>query len=98
MLALCRGTMPEDERPAARYRRLASQCLEVASTFPPSEQRTALLHMAQVWQRLADLDADSTPPLFQPGTGELPTMQQQQLQPDDDKKDAAAKWSASCFS
>jgi len=53
MLALCRGTMPEDERPAARYRRHASQCLEVASTFPPSEQRTALLHMAQVWQRLA---------------------------------------------
>jgi len=33
--------MPEGEHPAARYRRLASQCLEVANTFPPSEQRTA---------------------------------------------------------
>ena len=64
--------MPEDEHPAARYRRLASQSLEVAGTFPPSEQRTALLHMAQVWQRLADQYADSTPPLFQPDTGEQP--------------------------
>ena len=84
MLALCRGTVPEDERPAARYRRLASQCLEMAGTFPLSEQRTALLHMAQVWQRLADQYAHSTPPLFQPDTGEQPAMQQQeQVQPTD---------------
>ena len=57
--------MPEGEHPAARYRRLARQCLEVADTFSPSERRTALLHMAQVWQRLADEYEQSTSPLFQ---------------------------------
>ena len=78
--------MPEGELPAARYRRLAGQCLEVANTFQPSEPRTALLHMAEVWQRL--YEQSTAAGTFRPNAGEQPAMQQQQqLQPDDDKKD-----------
>jgi hypothetical protein len=75
------------ETPAERYRRLSKESLEAARAFPPGEQRGALLQMAQVWQRLADQHEDSTPP-FSAGTGEQPAVQQQQqVQPDDDKKE-----------
>ena len=33
--------MPNQETPAERYRRLAQECLEVATTFPPGDQRDA---------------------------------------------------------
>ena len=81
--------MSNNESPAARYRRLARECLEVAHTFPNGERRTVLLQMAQVWQRLADEYADSSAPLLRPLEGEQPVMQQQQqAQPkDDDKKE-----------
>ena len=42
--------MPAEETPAARYRRLAQECLDVAATFPDRDQRDALLQMAQVWR------------------------------------------------
>ena len=62
------------------------ECLEVAYTFPDGVRRTVLLQMAQVWQRLADERADSTG--LQPIQAERPAMQQQQqTQPDDDKKE-----------
>src|SRR5262245_1160442 len=64
--------------PSARYRRLASECLELAQTFPVGERRSVLLQMAQVWQRLADVYADSSVPLFQQIEGERSAVQQQQ--------------------
>jgi hypothetical protein len=80
--------MPDKESPSARYRRLAQECWENAHTFPDGERRTALLQMAQVWQRLAVDHANSTAPLVRPPEGQRPTMQQQQqVQPKDDKKE-----------
>jgi len=44
--------------------------------------------MAQVWQLLADQNADATPAFSRSSAGEQPVMQQQeQVQPNDDKKD-----------
>jgi hypothetical protein len=78
--------MSDKESPSARYRRLAKECLEVACTFPDGVRRTVLVQMAQVWQRLADERADSTG--LQPIQAKRPAMQQQQqTQPDDDKKE-----------
>jgi hypothetical protein len=42
------------ESARARYRRLAQDCLETAQTIQNTESRTALIEMAQVWQRLAN--------------------------------------------
>jgi len=39
---------------AEEYRRRERDCLEIAGTFRAGQRRTILLHMAQVWQRLAD--------------------------------------------
>ena len=76
--------MPNDETPAERYRRLAEECLAVTRTMPEGEGRTTLLEMALLWHRLADDYADSTVSL-RPSE---PTMQQQQQrQPNDDKKE-----------
>jgi hypothetical protein len=36
------------------YRRYADECLELASTFRSRQAQAVLLHMAQVWLRLAD--------------------------------------------
>jgi hypothetical protein len=36
------------------YRRFANECLELAGTFRSPEAQAVLLHMAQVWMRLAD--------------------------------------------
>ena len=79
--------MRNHETPAARYRRLAAECLDIANTFPRGDQGDALLQMAQVWQRLADHYA--TRSFVPPGTaGERHSMQQQQqFQPDDRKKE-----------
>jgi hypothetical protein len=77
--------MPDYETPTERYRRLAEECLHVANDFPPGENRDAPLQMAQVWRRLADQYPDSSG--LQPSTGEQPIMQQQQIQPDDDKNE-----------
>src|SRR5438034_929708 len=38
--------MPDDELPAARYRRLAVECLELAYTFSAGDQRTAAFEAA----------------------------------------------------
>jgi hypothetical protein len=83
---------------AEEYRRLARECLEAARTVQNEEGWTALLQMAQVWQRLADEQEDATgqfaeekPP---PATAsaqppaQQQQQQQQQIQPkDDDKKE-----------
>ena len=80
--------MPNLETPAERYRRLAGECLAVAVTMPAGEGRSTLLEMAQVWQLLADQNADATPAFSRSSAGEQPVMQQQeQVQPNDDKKD-----------
>jgi hypothetical protein len=71
--------MQDKESPFVRYRRLARESLEAAKTFH-GEQREAFLQMAQVWQRLADQYADSTPRFFKPDAREQPVMQQQQVQ------------------
>jgi hypothetical protein len=80
--------MPNDETPAERYRRLGGECLAVARTMSEGEGRTTLLEMAQLWHRLADDYAGSTVSLRPSVVTEQPTMQQQQQrQPNDDKKD-----------
>jgi hypothetical protein len=38
---------------AKEYRRYAKECLELANTFQQSQAKDTLLHMAQVWLRLA---------------------------------------------
>jgi len=77
--------MPDDELPAARYRRLAVECLELAYTFSAGDQRTALLQMAQVWHRLADDYEGSIPPFFRRSAAEALPMQQAQPKDDDDR-------------
>ena len=39
---------------ADEYRDLARECEKIALTVPPGDVRTALLEMAQEWERLAD--------------------------------------------
>jgi len=85
---LAESTMPMNESPAIRYRRLAEESLKLAKTCPPGKERDVSLQMAQVWQRLADQYINSTSPLFQAGVSEQPTaQQQQQIQPTDEDKD-----------
>lgn len=63
---------------AARYRRYAQQCLEMAQVVTANQARTAFVQMAQVWQRLADQHERSrSAPRFQ---------QQQQVQPKVEKE------------
>jgi len=81
--------MPDYETSTERYRHLAEECLEIANSFPRGVQRDAVLHMAQVWQRLAHEYEDATPPFSTSGTAaEQPAFQQQQqIQPDDGKNE-----------
>ncbi len=37
-----------------QYRRFAAECMEMASTIENERSRAALIHMAQVWLRLAE--------------------------------------------
>jgi len=37
-----------------QYRRFARECMEMAGMFVSERARAALVHMAQVWLRLAD--------------------------------------------
>jgi hypothetical protein len=41
--------MPEQESQAARYRRFAAQCFEVARRMTPPTERERLTHMAEEW-------------------------------------------------
>jgi hypothetical protein len=64
---------------ADEYRRRAQQCLEMARTFGDRNARVTLSHMAQAWLRLAEMTAPKQKrPIVQ---------QQQQIQPNDDKKE-----------
>jgi hypothetical protein len=38
---------------AEKYQRFAEECMELARTAKDTEARAVLLHMAQVWLRLA---------------------------------------------
>ena len=60
------------------YRRLARECLELASTFA-AEGRATLIEMARIWARLAD---EAPQPVVQ---------QQQQQQQQRPKKDDDAE-------
>ena len=69
--------MPDNnESPAARYRRLARECIAVANPIATEQTRAALVEMAQVWTRLAE--SHDAPPAMQ---------QQQQIQPKNDKNE-----------
>jgi hypothetical protein len=41
-------------RSSADYRRYASECLKLATAAADPQFRSSLLHMAQVWRRLAE--------------------------------------------
>ena len=45
---------------AEDYRRFAQECLEMARTAEDPQARASLLHMAQVWFRLAEGRAGTT--------------------------------------
>jgi hypothetical protein len=45
-------------RSAEDYRRYAAECLELAITMNDPQVRAAMMHMAQVWLRLADQKDD----------------------------------------
>jgi hypothetical protein len=79
--------MPNHETQAERYRRLANECLDAANNVGRDDHRDALLQMAEVWQRLADQYAEATPPVSQPVAPQPTMRQQQQVQPDDEKKE-----------
>ncbi len=49
------------------YRRYAAECLEMASALHDPQARATLLHMAQVWLRLA-------------GQGDLPNVEEKSSQ------------------
>jgi hypothetical protein len=79
--------MPDDTSPSARYRQLAREGWAAANTLPVGKTRDAVLHMAQVWERLADQHAHSTEALSPSAERQpAPVQQQQQVQPDEDKK------------
>ena len=67
--------MPDHEFPAARYRRLARECVAMAQTSVTEETRVLLIEMARLWQDIADKCAAR--PVMQ-------QQQQQQIQPKDD--------------
>jgi hypothetical protein len=43
----------------AEYRRFAQECLEISKTVQDERSRALLIHMAQVWLRLADEEKPS---------------------------------------
>ena len=45
---------------AEKYRRFAEECMELAKTAKDAHAKAALLHMAQVWLRLAINQATET--------------------------------------
>ena len=74
---------------ADQYRRLAQECQRIAEAHPPfSSSRISLLDMARVWERLAQEETDTIPPVLGSIEPERPAMQQQQQdQPEDEKKE-----------
>lgn len=68
---------------ADEYRRHAQQCLEMATAFHSHEARDVLLHMAQVWLRLADSyeEAEVISRTKAAEEGRPVIQQQQQIQP-----------------
>ena len=80
-------SMPNDETPRQRYRRLAGECLAVAKTMPEGKDRTVVLEMALVWHRLTNEYVGATMLLFDREQPAIQQQQQQQIQPDDGKKE-----------
>jgi hypothetical protein len=78
--------MPNDETPRQRYRRLAGECLAVAKTMPGGKDRT-VLEMALVWHRLTNEYVGATMLLFDREQPAIQQQHQQQIQPDDGKKE-----------
>jgi hypothetical protein len=67
---------------ADEFRRYVGECLAAAAN---EEARAILIRIAETWQHLADQE-DSIPQMPAPGGAKQPAMQQQQIQPGDDKK------------
>ena len=70
--------MPDNEFPAARYRRFARECSAMAKTTATEETRVFLIEMARLWQDIAD-NCTVRPVMQQ--------QQQQQIQAEDDTKE-----------
>jgi hypothetical protein len=68
---------------ADEYRHYAQECLDAASRIRGEEERSILLHIAQTWQRLADQEEIGS----RSSAEQAAARQQQQIQPDEDKKD-----------
>ncbi len=48
--------------PQSEYRRFAQECLEMSKTVQDERSRAVLIHMAQVWLRLAEEEKQSEGP------------------------------------
>jgi hypothetical protein len=70
---------------ADEFKRYVGECLAAAAELKDEEARAILIRIAETWQHLADQE-DSIPQMPAPGGAEQPAMQQQQIQPGDDKK------------
>jgi hypothetical protein len=66
---------------ADEYRRHAQECREAASRVHGEEERSILLHIAQIWQRLADQEEVCC----RSSAEQAAAQQRQQIQPDEDK-------------
>lgn len=72
---------------AEEYRRLARECLALASFSNfTADARSALIEMARVWSRLAHEQGAAMPPIPQSESARPVMQQQQQVQPEDDEK------------
>jgi hypothetical protein len=76
--------MQDKESPAARYRRLAQECLATANTTANVRARASLIQMAQVWLRLAEEQDAAIPPPSPVEQSQPVAQQQQQVQHEDD--------------
>jgi len=54
--------MPDQESRSARYRCLASECLEIAQHIPFRDDRERMMQMAQQWLEFAEKAEREEPP------------------------------------
>jgi hypothetical protein len=74
------------ESAGEQYQRLAQECLEMVPTIEDREGRAALIEMARVWLRLAEIYKanNSIPPAATKDTRRQVMKEQQQAQPKED--------------
>jgi hypothetical protein len=72
----------------AEYYRQAEECLQIAETMRDPQERASLIALARTWLTLADLAEKYTGAILVYETpGPLQVAQQQQPQPDPNKKE-----------